>query len=256
MNHNTESWSKPSAVEYYAEHRQTVEDLYPSERVFLPRVLFPGARVLDVGCASGGFYNIMRTLEPAIDYTGTDISAPSVEIARRRFPEARFMVTDGIHLPFDNAEFDLAHCTSVLVVEPRCRDVIQEMYRVANRFVLVDLRLMKATGDITDVAQSSYRIEFGGKHEATVPYVILDADGVLDFFLSLRPRPKAVRATGYYHTVSPMASTPFPEVCMGIFLLEKGSDHTGDTELDLDDLPITFATPASRARAPFRAFGS
>ena len=92
MTDSANAWSQPSAVDYYAQHRQEVSELYPSERVFLPRVLFPGAKVLDVGCASGGFFNIMRTLEPTIDYTGIDIAEPSIEAARQKYPEAKFLI--------------------------------------------------------------------------------------------------------------------------------------------------------------------
>ena len=79
---NAKAWSQPSAIDYYSKHRHEVSDLYPSERVFLPRVLFPGIKVLDVGCASGGFFNIMRTLEPAIDYTGIDLVKAAVDLTR------------------------------------------------------------------------------------------------------------------------------------------------------------------------------
>ena len=78
----SKAWSQTSAIDYYAKHRNQISDLYPSEQVFLPRVLFPGAKVLDVGCASGGFFNIMRSLEPHIEYTGIDISEAAIELAK------------------------------------------------------------------------------------------------------------------------------------------------------------------------------
>ena len=140
---NAKAWSQPSAIDYYSKHRHEVSDLYPSERVFLPRVLFPGIKVLDVGCASGGFFNIMRALEPTIDYTGIDIAEPAVDLARRTYQEARFEVADGVTIPFDDGTFDLVHCTSVLVIEPRYQEVWKEMYRVTSRFVLADMRLLK-----------------------------------------------------------------------------------------------------------------
>ena len=242
MADSAKAWSESSAVDYYARYRQNVSDLYPSERVFLPRVLFPGVKILDVGCASGGFFNIMRTLEPTIDYTGIDIAEPSIESARQKYPEAKFLVTDGLHLPFGDNEFDLVHCTSVLVVEPRYREILSEMYRVSNRFVLADMRLLKNIEAAVDQEQSYYRIQFEGEYEgATVPYVVSDADQVVNSILTLKPRPQALRATGYFHTVSPMARTPHKEVCMTIFLIQKGRTGIASTELDLSDLPLDFS---------------
>ncbi len=239
---SAKAWSQSTAVDYYAKHRHQVKDLYPSEKVFLPRVLFPGARVLDVGCASGGFFNIMRTLEPAIEYTGIDIAEPSINAARQLYPDANFMVTDGLTIPFDDDEFDLVHCTSVLVVEPRYQDVIREMYRVSKRFVLADMRLLNDPDAAGNRGDSLFKIQFEGEFEGTtVPYVVSDADEVVNFMLSLDPRPQALRGTGYYHAVSPMASTPFSEVCMTIFLVQKGDDDIAKTELELSDLPLEFS---------------
>jgi len=237
-----EPWSKPDAVDYYARNRQEESDLYPSEKVFLSRVLFPGAKVLDVGCASGGFFNIMRSIEPAIDYTGIDIAEPSIEIARERYPEAKFVVTDGVDIPFDDNDFDLVHCTSVLVIEPRYQGIIKEMHRVANRFVLVDMRLLKGIGGVTDPKDSYYRIEFDGEFDGTtVPYVITDADEVVNFILSLEPKPIALRGTGYFHDVAAAARTPYSQVCMSVLLIQKGAPNNNRTEVDLGGLPIEFA---------------
>ena len=239
---NVKAWSQPSAVDYYSKHRHEVSDLYPSERVFLPRVLFPGIKVLDVGCASGGFFNIMRTLEPTIDYTGIDIAQPAVDLARQTYPEARFEVTDGVTIPFVDGAFDLVHCTSVLVIEPRYREVWKEMYRVTSRFVLADMRLLKDIEGQQGLQDSHYRIQFDGQHqEAVVPYVVSDADEVVNGLLNLDPRPRALRGTGYFHEVSEMADTPYSQVCMSILLVEKGDLATTRTILDLDDLPLEFS---------------
>jgi SAM-dependent methyltransferase len=236
------AWSQPSAIEYYSKHRREVSDLYPSERVFLPRVLFPGIKVLDVGCASGGFFNIMRALEPTIDYTGIDIAEPAVDLARRTYQEARFEVADGVTIPFDDGTFDLVHCTSVLVIEPRYQEVWKEMYRVTSRFVLADMRLLKDIEGQGGLQDSHYRIQFDGQEqEAVVPYVVSDADEVISFLLDLEPRPRALRGTGYFHEVSEMADTCYSQVCMSILLVEKGNLETTQTELDLDDLPLEFS---------------
>ena len=239
---NAKAWSQPSAIDYYSKHRHEVSDLYPSERVFLPRVLFPGIKVLDVGCASGGFFNIMRTLEPTIDYTGIDIAEPAVDLARRTYPEARFEVTDGVIIPFDDEAFDLVHCTSVLVIEPRYQEVWEEMYRVTSRFVLADMRLLKDVEGQKGLQDSRYRIQFDGQdQEAVVPYVVSDADEVMRFLLNLEPRPQALRGTGYFHEVSEMADTPYSQVCMSILLVEKGNSATTRTKPDLDGLPLEFS---------------
>ena len=232
-------WSNQSAIDFYSQNRHEISDLYPSEKVFLPRVLFPGAKVLDVGCASGGFFNIMRSFEPHIEYTGIDLSDTAVELATERYPEAKFMVTTGFRLPFQDNDFDIVHCTSVFNNEPNYQEMLEEMYRVSNRFVLVDIRLLK---DLGKQLESVYNIQFNGKEvEATVPYVVNDADEVANFILQMKPRPKALYGTGYFHQVAKEAVTPYDDVCMTILLVQKGGPEDGATVIDLGDLPIEFS---------------
>ena len=237
----SKAWSQSSAIDFYDKNRNQVSDLYPSERVFLSRVLFPGAKVLDVGCASGGFFSIMRSLEPHIEYTGIDISEAAIELAKQKYPEARFLATGGIEIPFEDHRFDLVHCTSVLVIEPRYKELLKEMYRVSNRFVLADIRLLKDIANHPSLGDSRYRIQFEGDFGgATVPYVVCDADEVANYILELDPKPKALRGTGYLHKVTEMAETPFSEVCMTILLIQKGDSETVTSEVDLRDLPLEF----------------
>lgn len=232
-------WSSQSAIDYYAQHRHDVADLYPSETVFLPRVLFPGAKVLDVGCASGGFFNIMRSYEPAVEYTGIDLSATAVEMAQARYPEAIFVINEGFSLPFEDNTFDLVHCTSVFNNEPNYQTILEEMYRVTNRFALADIRLLKGIGN---QRSTTYNIQFESNEiEDTVPYVVNDADDVVNFILQLDPKPKALRGTGYFHPVAKEADPLDSEICMTILLLEKGDATGAQTVFDLDDLPIQFS---------------
>ena len=236
-------WSNQSAIDFYFQNRHEISDLYPSEKVFLPRVLFPGANVLDVGCASGGFFNIMRSFEPHIEYTGIDLSDTAVALATERYPEARFMVTTGFRLPFQDNDFDIVHCTSVFNNEPNYQEMLEEMYRVSNRFVLVDIRLLK---DLGKQLESVYNIQFNGKEvEATVPYVVNDADEVANFILQMKPRPKALYGTGYFHQVAKEAETAHDDVCMAVLLIQKGAQESGPVTLDLNDLPIQFSISES-----------
>ena len=236
-------WSSQSALNFYYENRHEFSDIYPSEKVFLPRVLFPGAKVLDVGCASGGFFNIMRSLEPHIEYTGIDLSDKAVGLATERYPEARFMVTTGFRLPFQENNFDIVHCTSVFNNEPNYQEMLEEMYRVSNRFVLVDIRLSK---DLGKQLKSVYNIQFNSeKIEATVPYVVNDADEVVNFILQLKPSPAALYGTGYFHQVAKEAETSHDDVCMAVLLIRKGVRQGEPIRLDLKGLPIDFSISES-----------
>jgi ubiquinone/menaquinone biosynthesis C-methylase UbiE len=234
-----EEWRHPNAVDFYAKHRHQVSDLYPSERVFLPTVLSPGVDVLDIGCASGGFFNIMRSLQPGIRYTGIDISPTAIQIARQRYPEARFEVADATAIPFRDNAFDFVHCTGVTVHVPLYQDVIREAYRVSRRYVIMDMRLFEGAVPNLNKEESYLRIAFNGIETGErAHYIVADPTAEVGFMLGLRPRLRRLSATGYFHAVSPMAHTHVKEVCMTIFLMEKGDSLTSQTEANLSDLPI------------------
>ncbi|MFQ5653266.1 MAG: class I SAM-dependent methyltransferase [Planctomycetota bacterium] len=65
----------------------------------------PGARILDIGCGTGGALAALRGA--GCEAWGIDISRQALLRARRAAPEARLLLADGAHLPFCNGAFDL-----------------------------------------------------------------------------------------------------------------------------------------------------
>ncbi len=69
-------------------------------------------RILDFGCGFGDFYGYARECGVDIDYTGLDINADLIEVARRRYPDARFLCRDVFEQPFTES-FDLVLSSGV-----------------------------------------------------------------------------------------------------------------------------------------------
>jgi SAM-dependent methyltransferase len=53
-----------------------------------------GASILDLGCGFADFYDYLRQRGVSVDYTGYDISPDLIDLAKGRFPEARFEIRD------------------------------------------------------------------------------------------------------------------------------------------------------------------
>lgn len=222
----TDSWSTDNAVRYYSSHRRIPEDLYRSEKYFLSSILHPGASILDIGCAAGGFYSIFRSIEPSVSYTGVDISEEMIVKAREQNPGVKFHVSKGSSLPFGDTSFDIVFCSGTLHMAPDWREIIREAWRVTKDKFLFDLRMTESVPTIEDISRSYEKIAFFGEWDgkSIVPYIIVNAGDFASVIRSLQPRPRLIKVYGYFHTVSPMTHTPERNVCMTMCCIGRNRD--------------------------------
>lgn len=71
---------------------------------FLANNVAPNKRILDLGCGNGRLYELFK--DKMVGYCGVDISEKLIEIAKDRYPGARFRVGDALNLPFPDNLFD------------------------------------------------------------------------------------------------------------------------------------------------------
>lgn len=238
LNKYYDSWSTSNSLEHYTHNRCKIDDLYESEKLFLPNMLKPDMKVLDVGCAAGGFYDIMKEIEPHIHYSGCDVSNELIKIAKHKYPNGVFFYANATHIPCDNNSFDIVHSTGTLHMEEKYKESIKEIYCVSSSFSIIDLRLTNLPVSF-DVDESYQRLIFDGEWDgkSIVPYVVLNVEDLLFYLLNeLTPKPIAIYATGYEHTPSLTANIPFEKVCMTVVMLQKPDNTTYDgvTEICLD----------------------
>lgn len=98
----------------------------------------PPARTLDVACGTGFLTQHLRG-----EITGLDQSASTLELARAKVPEGRFVQGDAVELPFADDSFERV-LTSFFYghLEEDDRDAfLREARRVADELVVVDSAL-------------------------------------------------------------------------------------------------------------------
>lgn len=90
--------------------------------------------LLEVGCGTGQVYSrLVPAILPNSGYLGVDVSEKMLEIARRNFPNGRFLQGDAYDLDFDDRSFDVVVCFEVLGHLPKIEPVIGELLRVAKQ---------------------------------------------------------------------------------------------------------------------------
>jgi SAM-dependent methyltransferase len=106
----------------------------------LKPVVFPNCSILEIGCASGYYYEIMKhLLKIPFAYTGVDYSQPLINLAKECYPsvpDAQFFVADGANLFFPNRGFDIVISGCVLLHVPNYKQHIMETARVAKDIIV------------------------------------------------------------------------------------------------------------------------
>lgn len=211
-------------VEFFSGHRNRPEDLYPSEQRFLPELAAGAQTILDVGCAAGGFVDIWHAYNPALHYTGVDVSASLVAAARGLHPEESFLVGDCAEgLPLPDGAADLVAALGWLHWEPRYARALRELWRLTGRSLFFDVRLLDGPEDVVGTQEIP-----GGE----TPYLCLSWPRFAKLLDELAPG--SIRACGYLGPPATTVQGMPEEICLAAFVLDRG-----EPPLDLSlDLPL------------------
>jgi SAM-dependent methyltransferase len=217
--------------EYYTSYRDKFEDLFPSEKHFLMDLILKSKSVLDVGCASGGMFVIVRSINNSIRYSGVDIAKDLISIAKQKYPEIEFQVCDGIGLPLETDSFDAVISFGTTVHDQDFENLIRESYRISGKACLFDIRIVSELPTINDVRYGYVKDGAGLNY----PYVVVNAKEFVRFLKDLTPSPAKISIYGYWGKANEFTQLPagYDKLCMCGVLIEKGTS-TSNTELYTD----------------------
>ena len=227
------SWSEhEDLIAFFSSSRNRPEDLYPSERRFLPWLADQANQVLDVGCAAGGFSNVWRHYRSDVDYTGIDVSSELIATARAAHPSHTFLVGDCAEgLPFADEGFAIVQALGWLHWEPRYEAALRELWRLAARYCFIDVRL-RETGRPTIRGQQrvAYTKEWDGL--TVTPYIAVEWMEFARLLASLRPR--RIYSHGYWGSPANTVTGVDARVCFSTFVLEKTSPEDNGCVVCID----------------------
>ena len=119
-----------------------------------------GSSVLELGCSSGYYYEILEyLLGNRIDYTGVDYSEEMIAMARDFYSRPQFFCTDAKSLFFADRQFDLVISASVLLHVPNYRQHIEETCRVARDLLVLHRTPVCHNSPTTSMAKLAYGVE-------------------------------------------------------------------------------------------------
>ena len=141
------SWQSPAIpLKQRALVDQELLDLYRGRPPLVYQVLadalrpfiVPDCRVLEIGCASGYYYEALEyLLNTRLSYVGIDFSAAMVALAQQYYPRVSFQIGNGAALEFPDRSFLIAVSSGVLLHVNDYPQHIREAARVSSRIVVL-----------------------------------------------------------------------------------------------------------------------
>ena len=219
-------WSEKQCIDKFA--AKTLDDFFDSEHHFLKQMTGNASSVLDIGCASGHFLQLLRSYFETIEYMGVDIMEGMIEHARTFYPEARFLTANALTLDLDET-FDIVNATGVFQHEPGIKELLQRMIDWSNRYVLFDVKFAEISGHIIDLSQSYTR---GDAHN--MYFNLFHYPSFIELCRSM-PGVQRIEVFGYFTAPNSRTTIPAPltRVVSANVLIEKG-----DISLAPPDIPV------------------
>jgi ubiquinone/menaquinone biosynthesis C-methylase UbiE len=138
---------------YIAEFDAFVEAI----RIGMSKAVIKESTVLEIGCSSGYYGQVLKDVFSNLDYKGVDFSEYFVQFGKKKFKELDLAVADTRRLPFKDGEFGIVVSGSVLLHVFEWELGIQESCRVAQKLVVLH-RTPVSGGQTTLFTKNAYGV--------------------------------------------------------------------------------------------------
>ena len=99
-------------------------------------VALNGLSLLEIGCSSGYYAEVIDIAGLGLHYAGCDYSPAFIDLARQCYPQLDFTEADATALPYDDKSFDIVISGCCLLHIPEYERAIAETARVTRQFAI------------------------------------------------------------------------------------------------------------------------
>ncbi len=201
-------------------------NFFLSEKYLLKKIKNKSIRsILDIGCASGRYFEVTKKFFPKAEFSGIDIVDEQIDQAKKNYPKSKFYCLDFLDIKFKN-KYDLLNATGVMQHEPRYKLLLNKMIKTSKKFIIFDLKLIKENKNIVDIKKSFSRAK---KNKL---YFNLFS---LKLICKLIKKQKNIKKIIFYgYETKPNNKTTIPKKIKKIFscgvLIEKGISKKANTQ--------------------------
>lgn len=143
-------------------------NFFKSEKFFLNKIKSDLNTILDVGCASGRFIELLKDYKSNFNYLGIDIIEKQILIAKQTYENEKFnfLLTDFESFKI-NQKFSLVNSTGVIQHTDRFKDFIYKMIKLSSNYVLFDIKISQIDKDYLNINDSYIEV-----NNNKLPYII------------------------------------------------------------------------------------
>jgi hypothetical protein len=202
----------------------------------LTQILFnlykPGDKILDGGCATGGYYMVLNEQFPGIDYSGIDLTPAMISRATKNYPGGKFKICSIAEITYEDNTFDTVFSSDVRMHlnQENCDKSLTELYRVSKKNLVLTTRLKEKGEEIVDITRS-YQTQESGH----VEYNLFLLSKYIQDIKNLKPTPKKITIVGEYNVPHYDVTLPNNEknYIRADVTIEKGDGSTTETVVDI-----------------------
>ena len=210
-------WEDVEAQNFFSSERKKKNDLYLGERFFLSKALFENCSILDIGCAQGGFYKILKSFLKSFNYTGIDNSEKMIIKAKKKHPGVNFYFIKNNNFKLLKKKYDVVIIFGVLHLTSEWKQILSNSKNLFKKFLLFDLRETNLKTIENNVSKSF--LSFNHKKDLKIPYNIINSNEVA-FFIK-KTFLLNIYKLSYHGQISNLAKSNIKDVEFTNYLIAK-----------------------------------
>ncbi len=222
MKNNKKIFLSPSKTDLYINKsiRGKYSDLEKSKKIILSKLNLNNKTILDVGCASGDFYNVLKKKYKKINYHGIDLDNKCIEFAKKKFGNnARFDKLD-IFSKKLKKKYDVVMIWNLFYMIPNWKKFLIRCSNLSKNYIVFDNKLKFIGSTIVDLDLSYQYYHKSNKRNYYIVHNIHELSAYLQIHeLNI----KKINICGYKLPGPTSARLPLDkkDVYVGGFILQK-----------------------------------
>lgn len=187
---NNNYWSLDQSIFQFKNKK--LNDFFYSEKYLLNIIKNNFNSVLDIGCASGKFIELLNQYSNFFSYFGIDFVDEQIKIAKKNYKSENYNFILGDFLEFKfKKKYDLVNATGVIQHTYDFKKILLKMISLSHKYIIFDFKVSNEIVNLTNIDQSFIKM-----NNDILPYIIFSKNYIFDF-LKIQKEIEDITFIGY-----------------------------------------------------------